>query len=676
MRDADTAVVGVDSGLVWTRLPSRPSAVGIPPTARSASPPTATTNERVALSWARSRKLSRTSTVAPPTSLEVAATTATATSTASQEQHVRPHTPGTVGPPHLPRTPPSSAPLPPTPPDSAAKPQGGKPTAPLPLPPAAPHAPLPAAPLQPPPPALRLDDFTPAQLSALRPLAPETPLLIRNVTPEALYAWLTQHRVLEAREDCDALPYEYNATTQDFIVKCMPSPYHSMVGTYFAFRTSHSLMDILPPASSSSDRSSARRRSRRLPRDPTHAYTSLGISLCNASESTGFSGLPRLSSRSRKIPDFSLRLGPLARFPAMVVEVGFTEPWAQLVQDVALHLLATKGVTRVAVVIKLQEGRRGGAGCTADVGKDPYAWPACVEKLSGGEGQEEVARKVEEVEAWLVAAEGGAGGTGRRAGLVGSITGTARVYVRTSEQHEFPPQQGTLPCADGDDEAAQATSPGITCVYRYQFMRDDEVLGPEPGADEQEAGGEGEPWILSVPLKLLCPPTPPPVGTDMDAPERQQITQINPILHAQRNSPITFDLLTLAEEIHDAKSRMAVWRAMSLADRIVGRWQEQEQERNMKRAYEQQFESPDGDVEEPPSDGPPGRRQTRNQIGSRRGAVKAEGTSGQEHNDVQLMWGAYKSASKNRVGEEESDHDSDEDGEVEDKRDMDWSPDT
>ncbi|KAI5781306.1 hypothetical protein DFH27DRAFT_310184 [Peziza echinospora] len=153
--------------------------------------------------------------------------------------------------PMVPRlhTPPNTA-LPPTPPDSAARQTPATPAPPLPSPA------TPAPPLWPP---------------LLAPPHAILPQPLRLCDPEAFAEWKLRNNL---HTDQDRLPYEYNALTGDFAVKCMPSAYHDAVSLFIDPTVSQELIALLLQTAQAVPM---------RPATPTrHGHTSLSASSCAA----------------------------------------------------------------------------------------------------------------------------------------------------------------------------------------------------------------------------------------------------------------------------------------------------------------------------------------------------------------------------------------------------------
>ncbi|KAI5784124.1 hypothetical protein DFH27DRAFT_615668 [Peziza echinospora] len=378
--------------------------------------------------------------------------------------------------PAHPHTPPANRALPPTPPDSAtisnpsaparkspasAATQAPRSTQEIPATAATP-APPHVAPAQPtlsrtlPP--LRLPDASPAQLAALR--GQDKPLCFRGIDPETIAAWEHRHNLCATHDRRNQLPFEYNARTGDFVVKCMPSAYHDTVFGFLFLTAAQELKAIFLRAT---------------------PYNSLGITLCGGTNLTGFR-LAGLALTCHKIPDFALRLSPHALFPALVAEVGFAKTWNDLVQDAALHLLAMGGVTRVVLVVKLWE-----APCA---GKRP--WPAGVAIPRAGAAEAELHEKVFEIRSVLL--DGVA-----TVPLVGLLTAVVAVFVRAVDEANVGAvgRGGCVP-----EEPPQCN--GIKCIYCHKFIEQDEPCDFD--ADDDGSASKKRPGIIAIPLRLLCPP--------------------------------------------------------------------------------------------------------------------------------------------------------------------------
>ncbi|KAI5792988.1 hypothetical protein DFH27DRAFT_567932 [Peziza echinospora] len=527
-------------------------------------------------------------------------------------------------------TPPRTVPTPITPPDSAARPgvDGAKPASvggqreeepQAMIAVQATHGP-PLAPATLPPP-LRLQDYTPAQLSLLR--KPNLALRIRNVSPDTFAAWERQHS-LTGRTRCltATLPYEYNAHTRDFAVKCMPSAYHDAVSCYILLTADRELRHLLPAQ---------------------HDYAALGITLRSATDLTGFR-LPGLAPTSRKIPDFALRLAPGELFPALVAEVAFTETWADLVQDAALHLLATSGVTRVVLAVKLWE----------DTCASSRAWPASVPLPAVGAAEEELHDTVMDVQAALLEDPGAAAAKP----LVGALTAVVAVFVRTEDAALVD----SMPASSIDTHCE-----GITCIYHHTFIEHDE---PCDDGGEEDADGDGStPRTLTIPLHLLYPPP--------SARHQPNETLRN---YIPASAGITFDLRALTANILRAKPEMEAQRAVDAAMAIVDAWKaaqavqvKQQEERKVQAErkrkadtqlqLQQQVGGAGGDENTPPNGGRWMRSRptpTPAAVGNGNGNVNAP--DGDEAGKAK-MWQAFKKQRRMERGvEEDGDHDDEAEG--------------
>ncbi|KAI5782888.1 hypothetical protein DFH27DRAFT_579067 [Peziza echinospora] len=315
----------------------------------------------------------------------------------------------------------------------------------------------------------------------------------------------------------------------------MPSPLHDAASTFFYDSAHASLVATL---------------------DPDVSYAAHGVALTMGAEVTGFCGLPGLSGRSRKVPDFALLLGFRAKFPGLAVEVGFAESFAALVQDAGLLLLGTAETTRVVVVVKLYEGA---AAAHADM-----PWPADV---AVPPVEASVAVK-EAVEARL---QDHLLDTAHVASLVGAITGEAAVYTRLADVALI--SSAMRPLAPGTPAVAvaeEADCPGIACVYRYTFMTDDIPAGVDAVAGSEQALDTDTPlpWVLTFPLAVLHP-----AEAGFRAPASLAFhNQQDPVLGSNSSGIITFDLLALAKHINRRRPHMEVWRAKYIAAGIMERW--------------------------------------------------------------------------------------------------------
>ncbi|KAI5781349.1 hypothetical protein DFH27DRAFT_639493 [Peziza echinospora] len=563
-------------------------------------------------------------------------------------------------------TPPRTTPLPLTPPDSAAKlahpraatqapaaqePQSTTPEAPAAIAstatastPEPASTPVPASTPTPTPHPLRLPDFSPMQLAALR--KPDIPLRIRGVDPDTFAQWERRHNLTgRARDRRGQLSYEYNALTGDFAVKCMPSAYHDAVSGFLLLTAAQELRAILP-----------------------QPYSALGITLRGGTDLTGFR-LPGLAPMSRKIPDFALRLSPQALFPALVAEVAFAETWDDLVQDEALHLLATGGVTRVVLAIKLWEAPSGGP--------------------SGGRARGRLHDKVFEIRAALLLEEPHAAAAApARPPLVGALTALVAVFVRAEDEACVGSMGGGGRGGCVPEEPPHCA--GIKCIYRHTFLKQDEPCDDDDdegnedhGEDDHEdegdedydednhedegdedhdeddhedggARGDHHPGVIAIPLHLLGPPQ---------------------ALHAHGAARIRLDLRAPAAEILRAKPEMQAQRAVDAAMAIVDAWKRTQQaheqaqrERKRKRAVEQAEAAEairEGDGEE---------RWMRTRVPLAAAEAESEAKA--------KKWAAYKSEKRMQRGCEH-DHDVDDDAEGggqspdeegEDATDGDWLP--
>ncbi|KAI5788016.1 hypothetical protein DFH27DRAFT_218581 [Peziza echinospora] len=185
--------------------------------------------------------------------------------------------------------------------------------------------------------------------SRLPPLRHLSPLDLAEIARRAHdgEAWLTIQHVGPDDYDAYCLRFpdeedggrhqprvEYDAVTRELMVRCMASPVHDVVGEFFT----HTFVRAAHAPTACPELRTLRagiRGERRM---------------C---EYKGFTNVPGLSRVASKIPDFSIRGS--ARFPAVILEVGWTESLAKLIADANLFLTGSAGATRIAILVQLTE---------------------------------------------------------------------------------------------------------------------------------------------------------------------------------------------------------------------------------------------------------------------------------------------------------------------------------
>ncbi|KAF8460123.1 hypothetical protein BDZ91DRAFT_740061 [Kalaharituber pfeilii] len=171
----------------------------------------------------------------------------------------------------------------------------------------------------------------------------DPPFVIPKVTIENLLEW--ESRFPELEESQETTRYEYNARSQEFIIKCAPSAIHQTFPDMFAHQMGFLLHDI-----------------------GVQTTSDCGFAIGLGSQNTGFSNSKTSVARaSRKIPDFQVYLQPTMDddemeddseedfFPTIVGEVGFSERFPALLEDARLYLTHTTGRTRLAILLELHE---------------------------------------------------------------------------------------------------------------------------------------------------------------------------------------------------------------------------------------------------------------------------------------------------------------------------------
>ncbi|RPA95742.1 hypothetical protein L873DRAFT_1812523 [Choiromyces venosus 120613-1] len=155
-------------------------------------------------------------------------------------------------------------------------------------------------------------------------------LQLGTISERALEQWKDQNpNIIES----DEIRYEYNFLTQNFIIKCMPTPTHDSLQIYFTQNVLCSLVERFG--------------------------SSQAMSMVSVGSGTKFSGFTGdWSGSSEKLPDAYIQL-PDGNFPTVVCEAGWAEAHEELMQDARLWLLHTNGQTRIVIVLSFTENNPG-----------------------------------------------------------------------------------------------------------------------------------------------------------------------------------------------------------------------------------------------------------------------------------------------------------------------------
>lgn len=431
----------------------------------------------------------------------------------------------------------------------------------------------------------RLLDLTASGLRNLlqSSFPPERHIRIPNVSPDDLTTWesrqgFTRDDEIPERRFADprshGFTYTYNSITKSCIVRCMPTPYHTSVQRFFGSSAQNSLISTLGM-------------------DMFRTSRGGGLLIGISSDITGFKGVEGLGLGGTKIPDFAIKARG-TKFPAVAMECGFSEDWADLLSDAELLLTGTNGQTKLVILVKLKE-RFPVAGDASDENEDndeeendderdsnaprprapgKHDWPTGFDPpgLIRGPGQDArehqrlLVQKSNELAKWLLDAH-----HHQRLGrypLIGKITAMAHVYCCTEEAADLTSKLGISQATgeeDNEEEDAMSEAvPQITLIYRYTFMTDDHPTAtPDPTATAPTSiatgTGPDSPSTLQIPLHLLFPTSRPPAS-------------LGPHHLA---SPITFDFAELADEVLATAEEMLDYRADHRAAVMVRKWKKQ-----------------------------------------------------------------------------------------------------
>ncbi|KAF8418327.1 hypothetical protein EV426DRAFT_700548 [Tirmania nivea] len=86
-----------------------------------------------------------------------------------------------------------------------------------------------------------------------------------------------------------------------------------------------------------------------------------GLDIMGTSEVlVGFEDLPGdcSISRSQKVPVATIGLAQQGSIPNIVVEVGFPQPWCDLIEDAKLYLTRTDGQVEMVIILEIIEQGR------------------------------------------------------------------------------------------------------------------------------------------------------------------------------------------------------------------------------------------------------------------------------------------------------------------------------
>ncbi|KAI5788015.1 hypothetical protein DFH27DRAFT_218541 [Peziza echinospora] len=379
------------------------------------------------------------------------------------------------------------------------------------------------------------DALTPTALERLAAAANDTDgghFVIHGVSREAVSAW--RRRFSKELGEDGRRAYEYNAITRDFAVKCMPSPYHGQVESFFTLSTAAALAA--------------------LPRGKgLQSVSALRCGGCVTLQGFG-GGDDGPAHGSQKIPDFSIQaMLDGVDFPAVAVECGFTQTLRSLIDAANLHLTGTDAQTRLVILVDLQE--------TLAKKKVTYPWPKghVAEPVLAGldetQQTDEVRKKEVELTKLYKLHELKRNGTTSNdkitqrtfPPLLGTVTGTAHIYMRTDDtkllEHLFLDSRPT--------PAPDPRYPKIALIDTHTFMRGDV---PVPEGDDGK-GFRG----LRFPLRILYPP-------NIHPPEAVA-GYLDELL-------IQFSWHELAEMVLVAKRGMIHSRAVTRADAVMNKWLE------------------------------------------------------------------------------------------------------
>lgn len=330
-----------------------------------------------------------------------------------------------------------------------------------------------------------------------------------------------------------------------------------------------------------------------------------GLLIGISNDITGFKGVEGLGLGGTKIPDFAIKARG-TKFPAVAMECGFSEDWADLLSDAELLLTGTNGQTKLVILVKLKE-RFPVAGDASDENEDnenednddednddedndnegdsnaprprapgKHDWPTGFDApgLIRGPGQDArthqrlLVQKSNELAKWLLDAH-----CHQRLGrypLIGKITAMAHVYCRTEDAADLTTTLGISPTGTkgediGEEDTMSDGRPQITSIYRYTFMTDDHPTStPDPTTTATTTIGTGtarppSPSTLQIPLHLLFYASRPPAAL---GPHHLAL-------------PITFDFAELADEVLATAEEMLDYRADHRAAVMVRKWKKQ-----------------------------------------------------------------------------------------------------
>ncbi|KAI5781976.1 hypothetical protein DFH27DRAFT_580010 [Peziza echinospora] len=296
-------------------------------------------------------------------------------------------------------------------------------------------------------------------------------LLIPNVPYLEYLAWTRNFVGEHARDRHDPvhqlLKAEYISLpgpghgTGGVVIRGPATPYHDAVANYVAQKTDQRVAEAFA-------------RSGRA--DVAARAQSQVMVECN-SRFDGFASAAHTEMGYTRVkqPDLAFLPADGGMFPTVVIEVGFSQTWASLLEDAKLFLLGTGGVTTLVLLVKLVEAAAPEAAATA--------WPAPADvraRAGGGSGaspggswermglpppphapalsearREDVCKTtIAALRDWYMAVDA----QGRlRVPLVGKVSGEV-AYHRVDAQHEA----------------------AVVCTATVPLLRDDQPVSPPP----------------------------------------------------------------------------------------------------------------------------------------------------------------------------------------------------